>query len=193
MSYRMTRRLIVATACSLALLRTLPLNAGPSFNPDRDVLAKASEGAGAELHLGLQKVHEMLMYLELRDLGRADAAKSVALKHLDVATEAYEKVAKLAPNQKIVVKTTTPSEDSSVQAFRERLRERKIQMPSTERELAELAVVAVREYAGVLRESKFKATRSDYERLRVLLRSQALLLDLGILTSIAWTVSAPVR
>lgn len=193
MSYTVMRRQLLVVGCVITLVVPVSLRAGPSFNPDRDELAKASEQAGAELHLGLQKVHEMLMYLELRDVARADAARAVALKHLQRSADLYDKVVEIAPNQRIVVKVTTQSEEASIQAFRERLRERKIDFPTTERELARLAVTAVREHADVLKDSKFKANKTDYERLRAVLRSQSLLLDLGILTSIAWTVSTRAR
>jgi hypothetical protein len=131
----------------------------------------------------------MLMYLELRDVGRVEETRNAALKQLDNSVALYEKVAELAPNQRIVIRPTE-DQQASIQAFYARLQERKLAKPTTERELAKLAVTSVREHAEVLRGSKFIATKGDYERLRKVLQSQSLLLDLGILTSIAWTVAS---
>lgn len=180
-------RVLVGVALSALLM--LRADAGPSFNPDREELAELSGKAGAELHLAFQKFHEMLMFLELRDTGRATSAKGAALKHLDSSVELFKQVAAKAPNQKIIYKPKDESDNNALTSFKARLTERKIQVPSTERELASLAVKAVSDHAAVLREASFKATKADYNTLRRVLRSQAIVLDLGILSSIVWTVS----
>lgn len=163
--------------------------AGPSFNPDRDELAELSGKAGAELHLAFQKFHEALMHLELRDVKRASDARAAALKHFEISIATFKEVADKAPKQKLVYKPRNQSDQAALAAFNARLAERKIPAPSTERELATLAVKAISDHVGVLKETSFTATKADYIRLRDLLRSQAILLDLGILTSIVWTVS----
>ena len=179
----------VLAGVALSMVLSLRAGAGPSFNPDRDELAELSGKAGAKLHQGLQKSHEMLMFLELRNADRAASAKDEALKELGASIELFKQVADKAPNQKIIYKPKDKNDEAALASFKAHLDGRKIQMPSTERELASLAAKAVSDHAAVLRSVTFKATKADYNGLRKLLRSQATVLDLGILSSIVWTVS----
>lgn len=176
---------------SLAFSASLGLHAiaGPSFNSDRDELAQLSSEAGAELHVAFARFHDMLQFLERRDIGRANEAKADALKHFKASTAKFEKVAETAPNQKIVFTPKSPGDEAALAAFKRRLVEQKIDIPSTERELAKLAVKAVGEHTAVLEKFSFRATKADYAMLREVLKSQAIVLDLGILSSIVWTVS----
>lgn len=184
-------KFIFRAFAGLALSAALVLHAvaGPSFNPDRDELAQLSGEAGAELHVAFARFHEMLQFLERRDVGRANDAKADALKHFKTSTAMFEKVAQTAPSQKIVFTPKSPADEAALAAFKRRLVEQKIPIPSTERELAKLAVKAVSEHTVVLEKSNFRATKADYVMLREVLKSQAIVLDLGILSSIVWTVS----
>lgn len=179
----------ILVGVALSALLMLPAGAGPSFNPDREELAELSSKAGAELHLAFQKFHEMLMFLELREIDRATESKGIALKHLDTSIALFQQVADKAPKQRIIYKPKDKNDEAALASFKARLSERKIEIPSTERELASLAVKAVSDHAAVLRNTSFKATKADYNALREVLRSQAIVLDLGILSSIVWTVS----
>ena len=184
-------KFLLRTLAGLAISASLGLHAiaGPSFNPDRDELAQLSGEAGAELHVAFARFHDMLQFLERRDVGRANEAKADALKHFKTSATTFEKVAETAPNQKIVFIPKSPGDEAALDAFKRRLAEQKIPIPSTERELAKLAVKAVSEHAAVLEKSNFRATKADYAMLREVLKSQAIVLDLGILSSIVWTVS----
>ncbi|AZE48196.1 hypothetical protein C4K04_2523 [Pseudomonas chlororaphis] len=188
---RLTRCLLYTGFCIvLAGLLSLQASAGPSFDADRKGLEKLSTSAGAELHRGLQKFHEMLMYLELRDTLHATEAKAAALEHFNESAALYKKVTASAPEQKILYQPRDDSEKEAIAAFQNRLQELDIALPGTEKQLANLAVTVVTRHIHVLERSSFKATRADYPSLRKALRSQALLLDLGILSSIVWSLSA---
>ncbi|MGC5704075.1 hypothetical protein J4P02_28125 [Pseudomonas sp. NFXW11] len=173
----------------LAGLASLQATAGPSFNSDRETLAKGSDQAGAELHRGFQAFHEMLMYLELRDSDNASKAKALALQHFNQSVVLFKKVSTDAPEQKIVYQPGTDEEKDAIEAFQNRLKELDLATPSTEKQLAELAVTAITRHIQIMEKTSFKRTKADYPALRKVLRSQALLLDLGILTSIVWTLS----
>ncbi|AJO77897.1 hypothetical protein [Pseudomonas sp. MRSN 12121] len=177
-------------ALCLAGLVSLQAMAGPSFDANRKELEKLSANAGAELHRGFQKSHEMLMYLELKDAPHATEAKAAALQHFNESIALFKNVSEIAPDRKIAYPPGDDRDQDALAAFQERLKEMDIARPTTEKELAELAVKAVTRHLYVLEKSSFKATRADYPALRKVLRSQALLLDLGILTSIVWSLSA---
>ncbi|AZD54099.1 hypothetical protein [Pseudomonas chlororaphis] len=188
---RLTRCLLYTGFCIvLAGLASLQATAGPSFDADRKGLEKLSANAGAELHRGLQKFHEMLMYLELQDTLHATEAKAAALEHFNESVALYKKVTASAPEQKILYQPRDDSEKEAIAAFQNRLKELDIAVPGTEKQLANLAVTVVTRHIHALERSSFKATRADYSPLRKTLRSQALLLDLGILSSIVWSLSA---
>ncbi|QQZ44165.1 hypothetical protein IF690_11730 [Pseudomonas sp. SK3(2021)] len=188
---RLTRCLLYTGFCIvLAGLASLQATAGPSFDADRKELGKLSASAGAELHRGLQKSHEMLMYLELRDTLHATEAKAAALQHFNESAVLFKKVAASAPERKILYQPRDDREKEAIAAFQERLKELDVALPGTEKQLADLAVTAVTRHIHVLEKSSFKATQADYPSLRKALRSQALLLDLGILSSIVWSLSA---
>ncbi|XVO83807.1 hypothetical protein ACQ9ZH_11080 [Pseudomonas chlororaphis] len=174
----------------LAGLASLQATAGPSFDADRKGLEKLSANAGAELHRGLQKFHEMLMYLELKDTLHATEAKAAALQHFSESVVLFKKVTASAPERKILYQPRDDSEKEAIAAFQDRLKELDIAVPDTEKQLANLAVTVLTKHIHVLEKSSFKATKADYSPLRKTLRSQALLLDLGILTSIVWSLSA---
>ncbi|AZE22771.1 hypothetical protein [Pseudomonas chlororaphis] len=174
----------------LAGLASLQATAGPSFDADRKGLEKLSANAGAELHRGLQKFHEMLMYLELKDTLHATEAKAAALEHFSESVVLFKKVTASAPERKILYQPRDDSEKEAIAAFQNRLKELDIAEPDTEKQLANLAVTVLTKHIHVLEKSSFKATKADYSPLRKTLRSQALLLDLGILTSIVWSLSA---
>ncbi|POA62992.1 hypothetical protein [Pseudomonas sp. GW531-T4] len=174
----------------LAGLASLQATAGPSFDADRKGLEKLSANAGAELHRGLQKFHEMLMYLELQDTLHATEAKAAALEHFSESVVLFKKVTASAPERKILYQPRDDSEKEAIAAFQNRLKELDIAVPDTEKQLANLAVTVLTKHIHVLEKSSFKATKADYSPLRKTLRSQALLLDLGILTSIVWSLSA---
>ncbi|WP_053268677.1 hypothetical protein [Pseudomonas chlororaphis] len=174
----------------LAGLASLQATAGPSFDADRKGLEKLSANAGAELHRGLQKFHEMLMYLELQDTLHATEAKAAALEHFSESVVLFKKVTASAPERKILYQPRDDSEKEAIAAFQNRLKELDIAEPDTEKQLANLAVTVLTKHIHVLEKSSFKATKADYSPLRKTLRSQALLLDLGILTSIVWSLSA---
>ncbi|AZE10592.1 hypothetical protein C4K10_2312 [Pseudomonas chlororaphis subsp. aureofaciens] len=174
----------------LAGLASLQATAGPSFDADRKGLEKLSANAGAELHRGLQKFHEMLMYLELQDTLHATEAKAAALEHFSESVVLFKKVTASAPERKILYQPRDDSEKEAIAAFQNRLKELDIAVPDTEKQLANLAVTVLTKHIHVLEKSSFKATKADYSPLRKALRSQALLLDLGILTSIVWSLSA---
>ncbi|OLF54462.1 hypothetical protein [Pseudomonas chlororaphis] len=170
-------------------LASLQATAGPSFNSDREALAKGSDLAGAELHRGFQAFHEMLMYLELGETDNANKSKALALQHFNESVVLFKKVSAEAPEQKIVYQPSTNEEKDVIGAFQGRLKELGLAEPATEKQLAELAVTAITRHIQVLEKSSFKRSKADYPVLRKALRSQALLLDLGILTSIVWTLS----
>lgn len=173
----------------LSGLASLQATAGPTFNSDRKELDKLSANAGAELHRGFQKFHEMLMYLELKETQHATDSKAAALQHFNESIVLFKKVSETAPNQKIIYKPKDDREKDALASFQNRLKELGIAEPTTEKQLAELAVTTVTDHLYALEKSSFKATKADYPPLRKVLRSQALLLDLGILTSIVWTLS----
>ncbi|WP_028682126.1 hypothetical protein [Pseudomonas chlororaphis] len=188
---RLTRCLLYTGFCIvLAGLASLQATAGPSFDADRKGLEKLSANAGAELHRGLQKFHEMLMYLELKDTLHATEAKAAALEHFSESVVLFKKVTASAPERKILYQPRDDSEKEAIAAFQNRLKELDIAVPDTEKQLANLAVTVLTKHIHVLEKSSFKATKADYSPLRKTLRSQALLLDLGILTSIVWSLSA---
>ncbi|PWY39938.1 hypothetical protein [Pseudomonas sp. RW409] len=188
---RLTRCLLYTGFCIvLAGLASLQATAGPSFDADRKGLEKLSANAGAELHRGLQKFHEMLMYLELKDTLHATEAKAAALQHFSESVVLFKKVTASAPERKILYQPRDDSEKEAIAAFQDRLKELDIAVPDTEKQLANLAVTVLTKHIHVLEKSSFKATKADYSPLRKTLRSQALLLDLGILTSIVWSLSA---
>ncbi|WJV27202.1 MULTISPECIES: hypothetical protein [Pseudomonas] len=188
---RLTRCLLYTGFCIvLAGLASLQAMAGPSFDADRKGLEKLSANAGAELHRGLQKFHEMLMYLELQDTLHATEAKAAALQHFSESVVLFKKVTASAPERKILYQPRDDSEKEAIAAFQNRLKELDIAVPDTEKQLANLAVTVLTKHIHVLEKSSFKATKADYSPLRKTLRSQALLLDLGILTSIVWSLSA---
>ncbi|AIC19341.1 MULTISPECIES: hypothetical protein [Pseudomonas] len=188
---RLTRCLLYTGFCIvLAGLASLQATAGPSFDADRKGLEKLSANAGAELHRGLQKFHEMLMYLELQDTLHATEAKAAALEHFSESVVLFKKVTASAPERKILYQPRDDSEKEAIAAFQDRLKELDIAVPDTEKQLANLAVTVLTKHIHVLEKSSFKATKADYSPLRKTLRSQALLLDLGILTSIVWSLSA---
>ncbi|MGV6958671.1 hypothetical protein [Pseudomonas chlororaphis] len=188
---RLTRCLLYTGFCIvLAGLASLQATAGPSFDADRKGLEKLSANAGAELHRGLQKFHEMLMYLELQDTLHATEAKAAALQHFSESVVLFKKVTASAPERKILYQPRDDSEKEAIAAFQNRLKELDIAVPDTEKQLANLAVTVLTKHIHVLEKSSFKATKADYSPLRKTLRSQALLLDLGILTSIVWSLSA---
>ncbi|EIM18669.1 hypothetical protein [Pseudomonas chlororaphis] len=188
---RLTRCLLYTGFCIvLAGLASLQATAGPSFDADRKGLEKLSANAGAELHRGLQKFHEMLMYLELQDTLHATEAKAAALEHFSESVVLFKKVTASAPERKILYQPRDDSEKEAITAFQNRLKELDIAVPDTEKQLANLAVTVLTKHIHVLEKSSFKATKADYSPLRKTLRSQALLLDLGILTSIVWSLSA---
>ncbi len=188
---RLTRCLLYTGFCIvLTGLASLQATAGPSFDADRKGLEKLSANAGAELHRGLQKFHEMLMYLELQDTLHATEAKAAALEHFSESVVLFKKVTASAPERKILYQPRDDSEKEAIAAFQNRLKELDIAEPDTEKQLANLAVTVLTKHIHVLEKSSFKATKADYSPLRKTLRSQALLLDLGILTSIVWSLSA---
>ncbi|AZE04428.1 hypothetical protein [Pseudomonas chlororaphis] len=188
---RLTRCLLYTGFCIvLAGLASLQATAGPSFDADRKGLEKLSANAGAELHRGVQKFHEMLMYLELQDTLHATEAKAAALQHFSESVVLFKKVTASAPERKILYQPRDDSEKEAITAFQNRLKELDIAVPDTEKQLANLAVTVLTKHIHVLEKSSFKATKADYSPLRKTLRSQALLLDLGILTSIVWSLSA---
>ncbi|AZD28970.1 hypothetical protein [Pseudomonas chlororaphis] len=188
---RLTRCLLYTGFCIvLAGLASLQAMAGPSFDADRKGLEKLSANAGAELHRGLQKFHEMLMYLGLKETLHATEAKAAALEHFNESVALYKKVTASAPERKILYQPRDDSEKEAIAAFQDRLKELDMAVPGTEKQLADLAVTVVTRHIHVLERSSFKATQADYPSLRKALRSQALLLDLGILSSIVWSLSA---
>jgi hypothetical protein len=188
-------RLIKCLLCAgsllvLAGLSSLQAAAGPSFDADRKELEKISASAGAELHRGIQKFHEVLMYLALRDTLHATEAKAVALEHFNESVALFKKVSETAANRKIVYQPRDDREKEILASFQARLKELDIAVPGTEKQLAELAVTVMTRHIHLLERSSFKATQADYPSLRKALRSQALLLDLGILSSMVWSLSA---
>ncbi|QTT89715.1 hypothetical protein [Pseudomonas chlororaphis] len=188
---RLIRCLLYTGFCILLTgLAGLQASAGPSFDADRKGLEKLSANAGAELHRGFQKFHEMLMYLELKEPLHATEAKAAALQHFSESVVLFKKVTASAPERKILYQPRDDSEKEAIAAFQDRLKELGIAEPDTEKQLANLAVTVLTKHIYVLEKSSFKATKADYSPLRKALRSQALLLDLGILTSIVWSLSA---
>ncbi|MGE7958593.1 hypothetical protein ACQKQA_18740 [Pseudomonas sp. NPDC089530] len=174
----------------LAGLVGLQAVAGPSFNTDRQALDKLSASAGTELQRGFQNFHEMLMFLEQKDVTHATEAKAAALQHFNESVALFKRVSEKASEQKIAYQPKDDSEKEIVGAFQNRLKELGIPEPATEKQLASLAVTAVTKHIHVLERSSFKGTQADYPTLRKVLRSEAQLLDLGILTSMVWTLSA---
>jgi hypothetical protein len=166
-------------------------NAGPSFNSDRAGLVQASEAAGAELQRGFAQFHEMLRCLELHDQKCVDTARQGSLASFDKATGLFAEVAAKAPKQSLVMNPASDQEKEALESFRSLLQRREIPFPATERDLAEIAVKLVQQHSELLRKATFKGTKADYPTLRRVLSSQGAVLDIGILSSITWTISSP--
>lgn len=164
-------------------------HAGPSFNSDREGLVKLSEAAGAELQRGFSQFHEMLRCMELHDPKCVDDARQRSLASFDKAATLFEDVAADAPKQKLVMNPTSDEEKQALASLQSLLQQREIPFPATEQALAEIAVKLVRQHAELLRKANFKGTKADYPLLRRVLSSQGAVLDIGILSSIAWTIS----
>jgi len=165
--------------------------ASPSFNTNRPNLQKNSREAGAMLNDGLAASHTMFKFLEYQSFNEANSERNRAVQFLKDAKVKYEGLVKQAPDQDLVMRPSTDDEKSAEQDFRKRLAEAKIEQPKTERQLAAIAVTVVTQHLKLLDELKFKGGRDDNERLRALIHSQATLLELGILTTIAWDISTP--
>lgn len=116
-------------------------------------------------------------------------AKALALQYVNQSVVLFNKVSTDAPEQKIIYQPGTDEEKDAIDAFQNRLKELDLTTPTTEKQLAELAVTAITWHIQIMEKTSFKRTKTDYPALRKVLRSQALLLDLGILTSMVWPLS----
>ncbi|WOE81938.1 hypothetical protein RZO07_12195 [Pseudomonas protegens] len=100
-------------------------------------------------------------------------AKAVALQHVNQSVVLFNKVSTDAPEQKIVYQPGTGEEKDAIDAFQNRLRELDLATPTTEKQLAELAVTAITRHIQIMEKNSFKRTKADYSVLRKVLRLQA--------------------
>ena len=185
------KKLIDGIALSLVLALSLSVQAyaGPSFNTSREELSKLSGEAGSEFHLGFARFHDMLHFLELRDEKSMATAKEQALEKLDRSMKMFSDITEKTPAQKLIIKPKTKEDELALQSFQRHLEQRKIPFPSSEKELASIAVSTIKDFRSLLAETKLTGTKDDYHRLLALLRAQGFILDIGILSSIVWNIT----
>lgn len=168
---------------------------GPSFNAKGPELARLSQQAGGQLHLAFSEFHNMLSLIELADLESARLALGRSVGQLDEALNLYREMVRSAPRQELVLpQEGALNEDQrrAITILRDVLSRRDIAFPSTERDLAELAVRFVSGFREQLSLFEVTETDDDLEQYRRLFSNQALLLNVGVLASIVWSLTSGV-
>lgn len=161
----------------------------PSFNSDRPELIKSSQAAGAELNRAFERTHVMFRYVEFQSIAEAEKERTATIAQFQKALDLFRNVEKLAPNQELVAAPATEDDKTALNDLARHIGAEKLSFPKTEKELAKLAIILVERHTNLMRETQLKGGKGDNERLRKLIKSHALLLELGILTSIAWDIS----
>lgn len=187
------RQVAMSTTLRLAVLVGLVVSLSvygrPAFNSDRPELIKDSQAAGAELNSAFERTHVMFRYVEFQSIAEAEKERTATIAQFQKALDMFRGVEKLAPNQELVAAPKTADDMTALDDFKRHLKTENLSFPKTEKQLAELAVVLIDRHTNVLRETQLKGGKGDNQRLRKLIKSQALLLELGILTSIAWDIA----
>ena len=185
----LTARLRAMLAALSAFALAAAAIAGPSFNSNREKFEEASRRAGAKLHEAVELTHAMYRLLELRKNDDAEASRQKAIKTFEEARSLYAALAKDTPNQPLKISPTSSESAQAAKDLVQYCNVLKIKPPDTERQLAEVAAAVVEKHRTVLSETKMSGTPADYQPMRVLMKSEAFVMDVGIVTSIVWTIS----
>jgi len=163
--------------------------AGPSFNTNREKLDERSREAGAKLQEAVELTHRMYRLLELRKGSQVEEVRQQALAAFAAARDQYEQLAKDTPLQPLKVMPNSNESKDAESAFRDYCKVLKLKYPDTERELAAIAITIVEHHRQVLAATKLSGTAADYPPIRMLMKSEAIVMDVGIVTSIVWTIA----
>jgi len=180
----------IASLSLVAISFTTICSAGPGFNSERRELALLSRDAGAALQRGLANMHLMLESLELDNPQQAEQRRADALKEFELAVKSFQKISEMAPKQKLVFDPRTDAEKLAVESFAPALKRRNMEVPATEKELAQLAEKLVSDFRSTVAESpRFdKNSRRAYGYFQTLFRDEGFLLNVGINASIIWSI-----
>lgn len=177
-------------ACAFVALLTIAGSAcaGASFNTNREKLDERSREAGAKLQEAVELTHRMYRLLELRK-GSVEEVRQQALAAFAAAHDQYEQLAKDTPLQPIKMMPNSNESKDAESALRDYCKALKLKYPDTERELAAIAITIVERHRQVLAATKLSGTAADYQPIRTLMKSEAIVMDVGIVTSIVWTIA----
>jgi hypothetical protein len=184
----MTRvtRSICALLGVIPLLTSQVAVAGSAFNTSREELDKQSRAAGEHLQDGLALCHEMLGALEVRNTDEAEKLRHEALEKLDDALNELRAIQELAPKQELLLSPRNELDKEVLDLLHQRLEARKTEFPRTERDLADLAVNAVRGFRAILVDTKLRGETDDLPAMYKLIMENTFVEQVGIMDSIVW-------
>lgn len=176
-----------------ALVATAPAFAGASFNTDRDELDARSRDAGDQLQQAVQLTHGIFRALEKKNSAGVGQQTQQAIDAFDGARKKYQELAEQTPLQPLRFEPDTSEAKQALDDLHRYCAMARLDFPKTERDLANVAVRILENHVKVLRSMKFSGTPSDYGPIRVLLRSESFVMEVGIVTSIVWTIAPPAK
>jgi hypothetical protein len=182
---------------TLALLAALAFTAsafaGASFNTNRDELDARSREAGDQLQQAVQLTHGIFRALEKKSNAGAAQQTQQAIDAFDGARRKYQGLVEQTPMQPLRLDPDTSESKQALEDLHRYCAMARLDFPKTERDLANVAVRIVENHIKVLSSMKFSGTPSDYGPIRALLRSESFVMEVGIVTSIVWTIAPPAK
>jgi hypothetical protein len=173
------------------LMMVATASAGPYFNADRPAVSDLSRVAVAQLNAARIAVIEMFTALDAGNGNEVALSRSRALSDLQGALGIFREIGEKVGTRPLSIKPRSDEEGHIIDEFMAALQKRKIEPPTTERDLAKLAVTIVDLYAQSLEKASLAGFPKQWQGVRQIILSEIDLLYVGNLASIVWVISAP--
>lgn len=187
---RMIGGWLLRLACLGILLLGAPANAGPYFNSANKKVKELSQAAIKYLSDSRIAAINMLSELDAGHMDKANEYRKTAMQTLQKSIEGLSEIQSIVPNQEIRYSNFKSEEERKIiSEFASALKPRGKGLPKSEKELAQLAVDTVKEYASVIEGAKLEGFPKQWQSVRRIILSDSELQNIGNLASVVWTVS----
>jgi RecA/RadA recombinase len=166
-----------------------PAFGGPYFNSYRTEVDSLSREAVRLLGEARKATIDMFHDLDVEDRKAADDHRKAALSALASARQLFEDLAAKVGDRVLVMKPASADEQLVLAQFRAALEKHKIPFPTTERQLANIAIVVVDNYGRTIARANLDGFPRNWKGVREIILSEIVLLDVGNLVSVVWVIS----
>jgi hypothetical protein len=163
--------------------------AGPYFNTSRKEVDGQSREAVKQLSDARILIIRMFTDLDMGQMESARTERSQAINLLQLAVVQFQDIETKAPNQPLRFSISSDEDKRIVGEFTQELVKRKLDFPKTEKELARLAVVVVKNYLVDVQKANLEGFPKNWRGVRQIILSEVDLLTIGNLVSIVWIIS----